>query len=88
MINKSERAALRGLIAGMPPAIDLAAMAEEDALRLVVRLGLKHPMTLPAALKVVATEMPHGRWREIERTARALHAMLQKRGGEGTGSAG
>lgn len=76
---KSERAGLRDLISHMPPAIDIPAHAEEEALRLIVRLGLKHPMTLPAALKVVAAETPHGRWREIERTAKALHVMLQKR---------
>lgn len=81
MTDKSERAALRGLIAGMPPALDVPVDHDAEAVRLVVRLGLKHPMTLPAALKVVATEMPHGRWREIERTARALHAMLQRRDG-------
>jgi len=81
LTDKSERAALRGLIAGMPPALDVPVDHDAEAVRLVVRLGLKHPMTLPAALKVVATEMPHGRWREIERTARALHAMLQRRDG-------
>jgi len=87
MNHKSERTGLRDLITHMPPSIDAVAHAEEEALRLMVRLGLKHPMTLAAALKIVATEMPHGRLAEIERTARALHAMLQKRG-EGTESAG
>lgn len=84
---KSERTGLRGLIANMPPAFDVSVDAEQEALRLIVRLGLVHPMTLPAALKLVATEMPHGRLPEIERTARALHALLQRRR-EGTGPAG
>jgi hypothetical protein len=80
VISKSDREALRHLIATMPPAIEAPLDAEEEALRLIVRLGLKHPMTLAAALKLVATEMPHGRVAELERMARALHGMLQRRG--------
>jgi hypothetical protein len=82
--HKSERAALRGLIANLPPP-DLPVDHEAEALRLVVRLGLKHPMTLAAAMKLVAAEMPHGRVAEIERTARSLYAMLQRREGHGRG---
>jgi hypothetical protein len=77
---KSERSALMSLIANLPPEVDTPRHAEEEALRLIVRLGLSHPMTLSAALKLVATEMPHGRLGEIERTARALYALLQKQG--------
>jgi hypothetical protein len=80
MIDKSERAALRELISGMPPALDLPVDHDAEAVRLIVRLGLRHPMTLAAAMKVVATEMPHGRVGEIERTARVLYALLQRRG--------
>ena len=80
MNDKSERAALRGLITNLPPP-DLPIDHEAEALRLLVRLGLKHPMTLAAAMKVVVAEMPHGRVAEIERTARALHQLLQRQRG-------
>lgn len=59
--------------------INVQDVAEEEALRIMVRLGLTHPMTLAAAMKVVASEMRHGRLREIEATARALHAKLLRR---------
>ncbi|MDQ8698494.1 hypothetical protein [Hyphomicrobium sp. LHD-15] len=70
---------LDDLIARMRQPINVRDLANEEALRIMVRLGLAHPMTLAAALKVVASEMPHGRMSEIEATARALHAKLLRR---------
>lgn len=70
---------LEDLILRMRQPINLVDDAEEEALRIMVRLGLTHPVTIAAALKIVAGEMPHGRIREIEATARALHAKLIRR---------
>ncbi|MCC7252741.1 hypothetical protein [Hyphomicrobium sp.] len=70
---------LDDLILRMRQPIDVQNVADEEALRIMVRLGLAHPMTLAAAMKVVASEMRHGRIREIEATARALHAKLLRR---------
>lgn len=70
---------LDDLILRMRQPINLSDSAEEEALRLMVRLGLAHPMTLAATLKIVASELPHGRMREIEAIARALHAKLLRR---------
>ena len=70
---------LDDLILRMRQPINLADTADEEALRIMVRLGLTHPMTIAAALKIVAGEMPHGRLREIEATAKALHAKLLRR---------
>lgn len=70
---------LDDLILRMRQPINVQDVAEEEALRIMVRLGLTHPMTLAAAMKVVASEMRHGRLREIEATARALHAKLLRR---------
>jgi hypothetical protein len=70
---------LEDLILRMRQPINLADDADEEALRIMVRLGLTHPITLAAALKIVAGEMPHGRLREIEATARALHGRLIRR---------
>jgi pilus assembly protein TadC len=67
------------LILRMRQPIRVQDIADEEALRIMVRLGLSHPMTLAAAMKVVASEMRHGRLSEIEATARALHAKLLRR---------
>lgn len=75
----SRNPVLDDLILRMRQPINLQDTAEEEALRLMVRLGLGHPMTLAAAMKVVASELPHGRVREIEATARALYAKLLRR---------
>jgi pilus assembly protein TadC len=75
----SRNPVLDDLVLRMRQPINLADSAEEEALRLMVRLGLSHPMTLAAALKLVASELPHGRMRELEATARALHAKLLRR---------
>ena len=64
------------LISRMRQPIQLQDMADEDALRIMVRYGLSHPVTLAAAIKIVGSEMRHGRLKEIEATARALHAKL------------
>ena len=79
MTNAESAAALRNLIASMSRPIDEGRLAKEEAFRIIVRFGLCHPMTLSAALKLVASEMPHGRVSEIEQTARALHAKLLAR---------
>jgi len=79
MTNTESAAAMRSLIASMSRPIDERQMANEESFRMIVRLGLCHPMTLSAALKLVASEMPHGRISEIEQTARALHAKLLAR---------
>lgn len=76
MSRTSKDPVLETLIARMRQPIDVRDLAGEEALRIIVRHGLCHPMTLSAAMKVVATEMPHGRMEEIEATARALHARL------------
>lgn len=70
---------LNDLIRRMRQPINIQDVAEEEALRIMVRLGLTHPMTLAAAMKIVASEMGHGRLREIEATARALHGKLLRR---------
>lgn len=70
---------LDSLILRMRQPINVQDAAEEEALRIMVRLGLTHPVTLPAAVKIVASEMRHGRMREIEATARALHSKLSRR---------
>lgn len=75
----SRNPVLDDLILRMRQPINVQDVAEEEALRIMVRLGLTHPMTLAAAMKVVASEMRHGRLREIEATARALHAKLLRR---------
>lgn len=75
----SRNPVLDDLILRMRQPINLQDTAAEEALRIMVRLGLAHPMTLAAAMKVVASEMRHGRTREIEATARALHAKLLRR---------
>ncbi len=78
----SRNPVLDDLIARMRQPINLQDTADEEALRIMVRLGLSHPMTLAAAMKVVASEMRHGRMREIEATARALHSKLLRRHNE------
>jgi hypothetical protein len=75
----SRNVVLDDLIARMRQPINVRDFANEEALRIMVRLGLSHPMTLSAALKVVASELQHGRLSEIEATARALHAKLLRR---------
>lgn len=70
---------LEHLIARMRQPISVRDVANEEALRIMVRLGLCHPVTLAAAIKIVASEMRHGRMQEIEATARALHAKLVRR---------
>jgi hypothetical protein len=75
----SRNVVLDDLIARMRQPINVRDLANEEALRIMVRLGLSHPMTLAAALKVVASEMQHGRLSEIEATARALHTKLSRR---------
>lgn len=78
----SRNPVLDDLILRMRQPINVQDSADEEALRIMVRLGLVHPMTLPAAIKVVASEMRHGRMPEIEATARALHAKLSRRHSE------
>jgi hypothetical protein len=75
----SRNPVLDDLITRMRQPINVRDLANEEALRIMVRLGLSHPMTLAAVLKVVASEMPHGRMPEIEATARALYAKLIRR---------
>lgn len=72
----SRNPVLDDLILRMRQPINVQDTADQEALRIMVRLGLAHPMTLAAAVKVVASELRHGRMREIEATARALHAKL------------
>jgi hypothetical protein len=79
MANRAPDPVLSELIARMRQPIAIKDLAAEEAVRIMVRLGLSHPMTLPAAMKVVASEMRHGRLVEIEATARALHAKLLRR---------
>lgn len=79
MTMTSRNPVLDDLIARMRQPINVRDHANEEAVRIMVRLGLSHPMTLSAALKVVASEMRHGRMQEIEATARALHAKLLRR---------
>ncbi len=76
MARPSRDPVLEDLIARMRQPISVRDLAGEEALRIIVRHGLSHPMTLAAAMKVAASEMPHGRIAEIEATARALHARL------------
>ncbi len=78
-MEETKLVALRNLVARSPLTFDLREHANEQALRIIVRCGLEHPMTLAAAMKVVSTEMPHGRIAEIEATARIVHARLQRR---------
>jgi len=75
----SRNPVLDDLILRMRQPIRIQDDAAEEAVRIMVRLGLAHPMTLAAAMKVVASEMRHGRLSEIEATARALHAKLLRR---------
>jgi hypothetical protein len=75
----SRNPVLDDLILRMRQPIRVQDVAAEEAVRIMVRLGLTHPMTLAAAMKVVASEMRHGRLSEIEATARALHAKLLRR---------
>ena len=79
MTMTSRNPVLDDLIARMRQPIHLQDTAEEEALRIMVRHGLSHPVTLAAAMKIVAAEMRHGRLREIEATARALHSKLLRR---------
>jgi len=79
MAHQSPDPVLAELIARMRQPITIKDLANEEALRIMVRLGLSHPMTLPAAMKVVASEMRHGRLAEIEATARVLHSKLLRR---------
>lgn len=79
MPGPSRDPVLEDLIARMRQPISVRDLAGEEAVRIMVRYGLSHPMTLAAAVKVVASEMPHGRMTEIEATARALHARLLRR---------
>lgn len=78
----SRNPVLDDLILRMRQPIRVQDVAAEEAVRIMVRLGLAHPMTLAAAMKVVASEMRHGRLSEIEATARALHAKLLRRHNE------
>jgi hypothetical protein len=78
----SRNPVLDDLILRMRQPINVQDTADEEALRIMVRLGLAHPMTLSAAVKVVASEVRHGRMREIEATARALHSKLLRRHNE------
>jgi pilus assembly protein TadC len=78
----SRNPVLDDLILRMRQPIRVEDVAAEEALRIMVRLGLAHPMTLAAAMKIVASEMRHGRLSEIEATARALHAKLLRRHSE------
>lgn len=70
---------LDDLIARMRQPIQLQDTAEEEALRIMVRYGLSHPVTLAAAMKIVGSELRHGRLKEIEATARALYGKLLRR---------
>jgi hypothetical protein len=79
MTMTSRNPVLDDLIARMRQPINVQDFANEEALRIMVRLGLAHPMTLAAAMKVVASEMRHGRMSEIEATARALYSKLLRR---------
>ncbi|HEX2840790.1 hypothetical protein [Hyphomicrobium sp.] len=75
----SRNPVLEDMIARMRQPIQLEDTADEEALRIMVRYGLSHPVTLAAAMKIVASEMRHGRLKEIEATARALHSKLLRR---------
>lgn len=75
----SRNVVLDELIMRMRQPISLQDSADEEALRIMVRLGLSHPITLAAAMKIASSEMQHGRLREIEATARALHGKLLRR---------
>jgi hypothetical protein len=72
----SRNPVLDDLISRMRQPIQLQDLADEEALRIMVRYGLSHPVTLAAAIKIVGSELRHGRLKEIEATARALHAKL------------
>lgn len=78
----SRNPVLEDMIARMRQPIRLEDTADEEALRIMVRYGLSHPITLAAAMKIVASEMRHGRLKEIEATARALHNKLLRRHAE------
>lgn len=75
----SRNPVLDDLIRSMRQPIHLTDTADEEAIRIMVRYGLSHPVTLAAAMKIVGAELRHGRVREIEATARALHARLIRR---------
>ena len=79
MPNLTSSYALHELIARMHEPIDLCDFANEEASRIMIQFGLSHPMTLSAALKIVASEQQHGRLSEIEAIAKALHAKLVRR---------
>lgn len=68
---------LKDLVERMREPIDPVKFAGEEAVRLIVRFDLRHPMTLPATLKLVATEFQHGRVVEIDAIAKALHSKLK-----------
>jgi hypothetical protein len=52
-------------------------MAENRALRMIVRLGLHEPIGLGEAIRLVTIELRCGQVFDIKTTARALHALLQ-----------
>ena len=68
---------LRGLVARLAHPIDSQRMAENRALRMIVRLGLHEPIGLGEAIRLVTIELRCGQVLEIKTTARALHAFLQ-----------
>lgn len=79
MAMTSRNPVLDDLVQRMRQPINVHDVGEEEALRIMVRLGLAHPITLAAAMKIAASELRHGRLSEIEATARALHAKLLRR---------
>jgi hypothetical protein len=60
----------------MDPELVARETAGLEAERLIARLGLRHPMTMPAAMRLVCEETSGGRLDEIEATARELVERL------------
>lgn len=79
MTNPTTNDELLALIARMREPIDFYADAHAEATRIILKLYLCQPISLPLAMKIVATELGHGATAAIEATARELHKALTER---------
>ena len=77
MTNEELAHGLDLLIAAIRPrAPTLADQAQEEADRLIFRLGLTHPVTLPAAMRMICEHTAIADTQLIEATAKAMTRRL------------
>lgn len=68
---------LRSLVGALQVTPDR--QASDEAHRLIDRLGLKHPLTMPAAIRIVSEETTLGQLKLIKDTAERMVWMLERK---------